>query len=42
MGMHFVAYGPKELKIDPQVLADAKAIADQTGATIEVSHNRTA
>ncbi len=39
MGMHFVAYGPKELKIDPQVLADAKAIADQTGATIEVSHN---
>lgn len=38
MGMHFVAYGPKELKIDGQVLADAKAIAEETGATIEVSH----
>ena len=29
---------PKELKIDRQVLADAKAIAEETGATIEVSH----
>ena len=37
MGMSFVAYGPASLKIDPEVLAAAKAVAAETGATIEVS-----
>lgn len=38
MGMHFVAYGPKELKVDEKVLANAEAVAKETGATIEVCH----
>ncbi len=38
MGMHFVGYGPKELAADEQVLASAKAVAEQTGGTIEISH----
>jgi len=38
MGMHFVAYGPKELTVDEEVLATANEIAAQTGATIEISH----
>lgn len=38
MGMHFVAYGPEALKVDEQVLAEAKVVAEQTGAIIEVSH----
>ena len=38
MGMHFVAYGPEALKVDESVLASAKAVAAETGATIEVSH----
>ena len=39
MGMHFVAYGPKELakQVDKKVLERAKAVAKETGATIEVS-----
>ena len=37
MGMHFVAYGPKELQPHPEVLAVAEAIAKETGATITVS-----
>ena len=38
MGMHLVAYGPKELTVDEEVLATANEIAAQTGATIEISH----
>ena len=39
MGMHFVAYGPKELadQIDQDVIARAREVAEYTGATIEVS-----
>lgn len=37
MGMHFVAYGPKELEVDPQVLASAQKVAAATGGKIEVS-----
>lgn len=38
MGMHFVAYGPKELadEVDKDVLARANAVAAETGAKIEV------
>ena len=39
MGMHFVAYGPEALKVDEKVLAGAKAVAAETGATIEVCHD---
>ena len=38
MGMHFVAYGPAELKVDEQVLERARAIAATSGAVIEVCH----
>lgn len=38
MGMHFVAYGPEALKVDEKVLASAKAVAEETGAKIEVCH----
>ncbi|MCL2496629.1 MAG: ornithine carbamoyltransferase [Clostridiales bacterium] len=38
MGMHFVAYGPAELKVDADVLARARAVAAETGAFIEVCH----
>ncbi|MBR0599699.1 ornithine carbamoyltransferase [Sinanaerobacter chloroacetimidivorans] len=37
MGMHFVAYGPSELTLDPEILAKAKAVADETGGIIEIS-----
>lgn len=39
MGMHFVAYGPEELadQVDSDVLAGARAVAETTGAVIEVS-----
>lgn len=39
MGMHFVAYGPDELaqQMDSDVLAKTKAVADETGAVIEIS-----
>ncbi len=39
MGMHFVAYGPKELAddIDKDAIARAEAVAKETGAKIEVS-----
>lgn len=39
MGMSFVAYGPQELaeEVDEEVLARVKEVADETGATIEVS-----
>jgi len=36
MGMHFVGYGPKELLVDENVLASSKAVAAQTGGTIEI------
>jgi ornithine carbamoyltransferase len=38
LGMHFVAYGPPELRVDEQVLARARAVAEATGALIEVCH----
>jgi ornithine carbamoyltransferase len=38
MGMHFVAYGPADLRVDEQVLARAREAAKETGATIEVCH----
>lgn len=37
MGMHYVAYGPKELAVDPDVLASAQKVAAATGGKIEVS-----
>ena len=39
MGMHFVAYGPKELadQIDQDVIKRAREVAEYTGAVIEVS-----
>lgn len=39
MGIHFVAYGPRELEPDEHVLDKAKYVAAQTGATIEVTDN---
>lgn len=38
MGMHFVAYGPAELceQVDADVVARAQAVAEETGACIEV------
>ncbi|AFK85790.1 MULTISPECIES: ornithine carbamoyltransferase [Thermoanaerobacterium] len=37
MGMHFVAYGPKELWPDSSVLDEANKIAEKTGAILEVT-----
>lgn len=39
MGVHFVAYGPRELQVDAAVLARAQKVAKETGATIEVAHD---
>ena len=41
MGMHFVAFGPKELieQVDKAVVKRAKDVASQTGAIIEISDN---
>jgi len=39
MGMHFVAYGPEALEVDKDVLASTRAVAKETGATIEVCHD---
>ena len=39
MGMHFVAYGPKEMQVDAKVLASAQETAKTTGAIIEVCHD---
>ncbi len=39
MGMHFVAFGPKDLKVDEEVLRQANEVAKETGAIIEVSDN---
>lgn len=37
MGMHFVAYGPKELRPSEAILAQVSEVAKGTGAVIEVS-----
>jgi len=37
MGIHYVAYGPDELKVDENVLAAARKVAAETGAVIEVT-----
>lgn len=37
MGMHFVAYGPKELHPDPAILAKVQEVAKENGAVIEVT-----
>ena len=37
MGMHFVALGPKSMKVDKDILKAVKEIAKETGAKIEVS-----
>lgn len=37
MGMHFVAFGPKDLKVDEEVLRQVNEVAKETGAIIEVS-----
>jgi ornithine carbamoyltransferase len=39
MGMHFVAYGPKELHPSEQNLAEVRKVAQETGAVIEISDN---
>ncbi|QSX05324.1 ornithine carbamoyltransferase [Sedimentibacter sp. zth1] len=39
MGMHFVAFGPKELEVDKEVLRRANEVAKETGAIIEVAHD---
>jgi ornithine carbamoyltransferase len=36
-GIHFVAYGPAELNVDPEILRHARAVAEETGGKIEVS-----
>lgn len=37
MGMHFVAYGPKELHPDTAVLAKVQEVAKENGAVIEIT-----
>jgi ornithine carbamoyltransferase len=37
MGIHFVAYGPDELEVDPEVLTASRKVAETTGSIIEVS-----
>jgi ornithine carbamoyltransferase len=39
MGMHFVAYGPKELQaqVDKEVIKKVNEVAERTGAKIEIS-----
>lgn len=37
MGIHFVAYGPAELEVDPEILKIARAVAAETEGKIEVS-----
>ncbi len=41
MGMHYVAYGPEELKaeLNQEVIAKVQEVAKETGATIEISSN---
>jgi ornithine carbamoyltransferase len=37
MGMHYVAYGPKELAPDKKIIAKLNKVAKSTGAKIEVN-----
>ncbi len=37
MGMHFVAFGPKSMEVDQEVLRQVNEVAKETGAIIEVS-----
>lgn len=37
MGMHYVAFGPDSMEVDQEVLTKAQAVAEQTGAVIEIS-----
>lgn len=37
MGIHFVAYGPDQLEVDKDVLAESRKVAAETGSVIEVS-----
>ncbi|MEG1997833.1 MAG: ornithine carbamoyltransferase, partial [Clostridiales bacterium] len=39
MGMHYVGYGPRELKIADTVMTNTLAVARETGATIEITDN---
>lgn len=41
MGMHFVAYGPDVLakELDQEIMKNVQKVAEETGATIEVSSN---
>lgn len=39
MGMHFVAYGPKELKPDATIFEKVQEVAKENGAIIEVTDN---
>ena len=39
MGMHFVAFGPEELKVDEDVFKAAKEIALKSGGKIEICHD---
>ncbi|MEH7107643.1 ornithine carbamoyltransferase [Bacillus sp. JJ1764] len=39
MGMHFVAFGPKELQPSLEIIEKAQIVAKETGAIIEVSDN---
>ncbi len=39
MGMHFVAYGPKELWPEQSIIDKVNVVAAQTGAVIEISDN---
>lgn len=41
MGMHYVAYGPDVLakELDPEILKNVQKVAEETGATIEISSN---
>ena len=39
MGIHFVAYGPDELEVDKDILAEARKTAETTGSKIEVTSN---
>lgn len=37
MGIHYVAYGPKELQPNPETVAKIQLLAKETGAVIEIS-----
>lgn len=39
MGMHFVALGPSELQMDPEVVAYCKAEAEKSGGSFMVTDN---